>query len=466
MEDATRSNEGITRDTDVIMDEAGGPAPGFKTRNPNVINLDSDDGNDSDTTLLGDEYIEQHNVSRQSPATIGTENIPNLSDLQSYSTDGRTYKPGKSVEMSDGTFIRIESILEDRRTGEILLKGLQFQRNKTFDGMLESKRNEVTMILHIDVNNSRDILEQSMKVIKLATVVRLRELILTNQQFPALSYRETDPESRALGKIYVNNYCRLICRWTFINISKNEGVVKRILDIESNAGYSIARRQLRNDFRGSTVKGGDCPERPVAEEAFNLMQRKRCFFIDPLGFHSPSTDVPRHPKRQTYTFGDGFCGGGGASRGAQGAGLYIPWGFDADPHAIATYCLNFPHARCEGIGASDFVTALTEAFKVDILHLSPPCQTFSPAHTRPGPNDERNEATFLATEELIKKTKPRIVTLEETFGLTRTLDNMAWFNAMIQMFTKLGFSVRWKVFNLLEFGLPQPRRRLFLFASW
>lgn len=87
-------------------------------------------------------------------------------------------------------------------------------------------------------------------------------------------------------------------------------------------------------------------------------------------------------------------------------------------------------------------------------------------HTRPGQNDELNQATFSAVTELINKVKPRIVTLEETFGLTRQVDTLPWFTAMIQMFTKLGFSVRWKVFNLCDFGLPQPRKRLIIFASW
>ena len=86
--------------------------------------------------------------------------------------------------------------------------------------------------------------------------------------------------------------------------------------------------------------------------------------------------------------------------------------------------------------------------KTDVLHISPPCPPFSPLHTRPFPNDEQNQAAFLATEELIKKTKPRIVTLEQTFSLIRTRENRTWFSAMIQVFTKLGFSVRWRVFNL------------------
>lgn len=323
------------------------------------------------------------------------------------------------------------------------------------------------MIMKIDKDDPRDILEQSAEIFGLAAVVKIRELVKTNQSFPTLSFRETDPQSLRLGKDYVNDHCRLVCRWNYLKISKNEGFLRRVTDTESDQGCSVSQFQLRQAYRGLTIKGGDSAGWLDLEEAFDRSERMQCFFVDPLGFHSDPIDTPRHRRQQRrYTFGDGFCGAGGASRGAYGAGMRVEWGFDHDPQAIATYHANFPHARCEGIAANDFVTAINEEYKIDVLHLSPPCQTFSPAHTRPGPNDERNEASFLATEELIKKTRPRIVTLEETSGLTRTLDNLEWFNAMIQIFTNLGFSVRWKVFNLLEFGLPQPRRRLFLFASW
>lgn len=170
--------------------------------------------------------------------------------------------------------------------------------------------------------------------------------------------------------------------------------------------------------------------------------------------------------KRRYTIGDGFCGAGGVSMGAKGAGLRVDWGFDYDPAAIDSYKRNFYGTRCEATAAHEFVTVLKDNFKVDILHLSPPCQPFSPIHVWQGQNDEMNEATFLAVGDIVQKVKPRIVTLEETFGLTRTADVLPWFRNMIEMFTKVGFSVRWKVFNLADFGLPQPRKRLFIFASW
>ena len=86
-------------------------------------------------------------------------------------------------------------------------------------------------------------------------------------------------------------------------------------------------------------------------------------------------------RRRYYTFGDAFCGADGTSRGAKGAMLKVLWGFDYNPATIESFAKNFTDARCWAIAAHKFITVDFEDFKVDVLHMSPPCQTFSPAHT-------------------------------------------------------------------------------------
>ncbi|KAI9838902.1 MAG: hypothetical protein M1819_004110 [Sarea resinae] len=163
-----------------------------------------------------------------------------------------------------------------------------------------------------------------------------------------------------------------------------------------------------------------------------------------------------------YTFGDSFCGAGGMSRGAKQAGYKIKWGFDHDQAAIHSYSLNFFGTECNSVDAHHFV-ALDDDIKVDVLHLSPPCQIFSPAHTVDGKDDERNGASFFAVPELIKKAKPRITTFENTSGLEQRHE--LWFRALIDCFTSLNFSVRWKIVNCAEYGLAQARKRLIVIAS-
>ena len=172
--------------------------------------------------------------------------------------------------------------------------------------------------------------------------------------------------------------------------------------------------------------------------------------------------TPKANQRR-YTFGDCFCGAGGMSRGAVSAGLRINWAFDFNLPACQTYAMNFFGTPIYNIWANDFSEA-KGYHKVDICHLSPPCQFFSDAHTIQGKDDDMNTASLFAIFNLLEKAKPRIVTLEQTSGLIRR--HPLFFNAVINMFTSRGFSVRWKVMNCADFGLPQRRMRLFIMTSW
>lgn len=192
-------------------------------------------------------------------------------------------------------------------------------------------------------------------------------------------------------------------------------------------------------------------------------------------------------NEQRYSFGDCFCGAGGVSRGAIMANLRVSWAFDFNKHACASYALNNPTTALYPIAAHEFCalaspqcpiltqpatstqppTPIPNAppdFKVDILHLSPPCQYFSNAHTVVGRDDEMNTATLFSVQELVRKARPRVVTLEQTSGLLRRHE--VWFNAVVSMLTSHEFSVRWRLLNCADYGVPQRRVRCFLVASW
>jgi DNA (cytosine-5)-methyltransferase 1 len=86
-------------------------------------------------------------------------------------------------------------------------------------------------------------------------------------------------------------------------------------------------------------------------------------------------------KHDRYTFGDVFCGAGGASQGAKQAGLHVTWGLDNDEEAIRAYQLNHPGTLPFMRNAHNFPPRgfAKEDLRVCILHLSPPCCYFSPA---------------------------------------------------------------------------------------
>ena len=353
----------FTSDMEMDIDEADALPCGFDHRNPIVIGSGDDDGDESDTTLVGDGFFEQRVVTSISEArgnedqvraqnanfrelqtytrhgrTIrvgrmvqdpdgnflrvtcikqyrvsGSIAIEGLRDdnrvLQTHSYSGRTLRPGKTVELNDGTFVRIVSILENRRTGQISLKGFQFQRAIKLAGMLPLKQNEVAMVIIFDQDDPRDILEQSTEFFQLPAVVKIRELVKTNQQYPALNFRETDPESIESGKDYMNDHCRLVCRWTYVKINEKEGFLRKVSDTESDEGCGVPQDQLRHVYRGPTTKGGEYVGRLDTEmELFRKEERMRSFFIDPLGFHSRSNahnqrQQPRYLRRRRHLEG-------------------------------------------------------------------------------------------------------------------------------------------------------------------
>ncbi|KAL8652512.1 MAG: hypothetical protein Q9226_004242 [Calogaya cf. arnoldii] len=306
-----------------------------------------------------------------------------------------------------------------------------------------------------------------MAIVSFSDVLRIREVILTNAAYPSFGCRE-DAVNANKPREVLRDQCRLVCRWKLkISVRPHrrgqpwiEKSILRLTATEADWTFRLDDEHLRRRWRGITVKMGSCATWLQGERDFDLRERNSHQAL-PVSVEAGGL---LYQQTRRYTFGDSFCGAGGCSRGAKSAGLRVVWGFDSDLASIGSYAKNFFGARCEATPADVFTEVLNDNFCVDVLHLSPPCQPYSPAHTRPGRMDEINEATFFAVGEIIKKSKPRVVTLENTFGLAQRWPE--WMDALIRFFTALGFSVRWRVLNLAQYGVPQARKRLVVIASW
>lgn len=175
-------------------------------------------------------------------------------------------------------------------------------------------------------------------------------------------------------------------------------------------------------------------------------------------------------KQQAYTFGDAFCGAGGMSRAAVDAGLQLKWAFDNDSKAIEAYRKNFNKPGLQTYCECDTVFLdrpdLEGELMVDFLHLSPPCPPWSAAQATKGrgPTDEEVKKTLLSTKRILEKVRPRIVTIETVPGLLE-FRHAETIGTVVDSFTSLGYSIRWKIINFEDLGLPQFRHRLFLIAS-
>ncbi|KAF7907450.1 uncharacterized protein EAF01_005036 [Botrytis porri] len=441
--------------------------PAFQTpAGVEVIDLDEyEKENELEEDIFG---IEQHaepqnNFQRAFLADRNPEIVPPSVEIPSAAWKSSLLRPEKTVELKNGTFLKIKTIVKNLASDEISIRGWKLVRTRDpmLGGIVGKKRNELAFIHEVDRDDKRDVWEQSVHTIRVDEVLKIRRLICMNRLLPECRYDKDDIpveiQSKEESEIlkYIEEEMVLVARIVFVarypnaearvrkgvlvDRPRESGILRSLQKKECTEGYFIDLDEKKRGWRGETILGG----------SGNLDNGGN-------GFSFTSQ----------YTYGDGYCGAGGMTRGAASAGLKIKWGFDFNPHAGETWQKNFPSAKFHLLPVNEFA-ALPDPHKklwVDILHLSPPCQVFSPIHTCPGRNDEMNYAALFGVMAAIEKARPRIVTLEQTFGILHPKHKDA-FNGLIACFTNLGFDVSWKVVRLQGYGTPSRRSRLIILAS-
>ncbi|KAI0836524.1 S-adenosyl-L-methionine-dependent methyltransferase [Hypoxylon sp. FL0890] len=392
--------------------------------------------------------------------------------LDSYTHNGMELKSGVTVELQaisrlrHASFLLIQLII-NTETG-IILRGLPLTRTRNLRGQLPRLRNEVALVLEVDSDDLRPEDEQAAIEVPVDTVLRTRMCHITNKVFP---------EHRFPDGIYdsikdIEEKAVLICRWKIKyiwgdavkrvnNKPPSELVVARIYDEDvPKERFRASDSCLMNTWRGGKVRGGSfVPDEPDSKRLMVNLEA-------PEAQTSMSQDVwiPKKPGQQ-FTFADIFCGAGGASCGAKHAGFHVELSVDNAPGACNTYRIHFPETDLRQQDMYDFIMEMRPSrLHIDVLHLSPPCQYWSPAHTTAGVNDEANIAILFACHELVKKLRPRIFTLEQTFGILHPRFEY-YFNALVHGFTQYDYSVRWKMINLLTWGASSQRQRLVMIGS-
>ena len=153
---------------------------------------------------------------------------------------------------------------------------------------------------------------------------------------------------------------------------------------------------------------------------------------------------------------DLFAGIGGIRLGFEAYGCKNVFSSEWDKDAQAMYEANFnekPHGDIN----------LIEPYNIpdhDILLAGFPCQPFSIAGKGLGFADTRG-TLFFNIEEILAAKKPRAFLLENVKRLT-THDNGQTFAIILEKLKALGYTVYTKVFNSLDFGVPQKRERIYL----
>lgn len=384
-------------------------------------------------------------------------------ELNEYTRcDGLTLRKGMFVELVqpigrfDAYFFKITAIVETE--SGVLLRGYHYTRTRNLSGLLRRLANELVLVANVLRTDKRDWNRQSMIDIAPDAVLCTRALITTNEKYPELN--DAGAYWNTKGRDWCETRLDLVCRWQYILVGKSaknmgqthsEWLLRRITQDDADKCYAIDDSANLCAWRGGfgKVPGGDRnPDGRLYTPVIDL---------------DLDDDSDAGLNTRSYSGGDAFCGAGGASRGMQQAGIKLVFSIDNWDVSNKTYAQNFPSVRRHEKDVFDFYidNTIGADHRVDILHLSPPCQVFSPAHTRAGKNDEMNEAALFACGHVVDKVKPRIFTIEQTFGLLRERF-MPQFNTLIGAFTANDYSVRWKVVHLRNWGLCQNRRRLII----
>lgn len=155
-------------------------------------------------------------------------------------------------------------------------------------------------------------------------------------------------------------------------------------------------------------------------------------------------------------FIDLFAGIGGIRLPFDELGYENVFSSEFNEAACKTYEANFGHRP-----SGDITKIKSEDIPPhDLLLAGFPCQAFSIMGLKKGFEDTRG-TLFFEVERIVRHHKPKVILLENVKQLV-THDKGKTFNVIINRLANLGYYLKWKVLNALDFGLPQKRERIII----
>jgi len=155
-------------------------------------------------------------------------------------------------------------------------------------------------------------------------------------------------------------------------------------------------------------------------------------------------------------FIDLFAGIGGIRIPFDELGYKCVFSSEWDKAACATYKANFNETPC-----GDITKIPANEIPIhDLLLAGFPCQAFSIMGKMKGFDDIRG-TMFFEVARILEYHHPKAILLENVKQLT-THDKGRTFKTILSVLAELGYKVKWKVLNALDFGLPQKRERVII----
>ncbi|KAF2427725.1 S-adenosyl-L-methionine-dependent methyltransferase [Tothia fuscella] len=444
-------------ESDVIEEDGQDEAPeptGTKSR-PIFINVTEDPA----TPLRRGRLI------RNQPITSPLE------ALEEFKLYGLKLERGTCVEFqAEDTrdFLLINTIYRNTETSQISFRGLHLRRQKYTEGLLPKQLNELVLCLDLDEDDIRPSFTQAQIDVPLENIVTVRTLKLTEEIFPLHSFRvgihlTKDQPDYSTSRKTISNHGKLVCRYVYTRVfpsSDTRSSGKRAIESELR---SVRGGEFDDIVKSQPIKGKHRSSPQLSQS--QRMKGKHKSFLQDSHQTSRERTLPRLlRKAPPVTYASGCAGAGGDCTGAALSGARVKYAWDKDEAALTSLGSNHPNTRLYQVEAKDFPgNQDAKIAHTDILHLSWPCQVFSPAHTVEGPQDDENSAAIFGTYEKIRTSEAIVHMQENTAGLFRR--HPGYFGVAIQEIVRAGHNVRWKVVQFADFGISSSRERLIIFSA-
>lgn len=156
------------------------------------------------------------------------------------------------------------------------------------------------------------------------------------------------------------------------------------------------------------------------------------------------------PREFDFEAIDLFAGCGGLSLGFEACGIRTA-GYEMEPDYVATYRANLAgDCQCVKLDVNQVYPS------VSVVIGGPPCQPFSVGGKQLGLKDSRDG--FPVFVDAVEKTNPDIWVFENVRGLLYR--NKPYFDEVVTRLKSMNYIVEYRLFNVVNYGVPQNRERL------
>lgn len=246
----------------------------------------------------------------------------NLIAMSEYEHQGQRLKAGKTVQLTNGDFLFIQTVGFHETREEVIIRGLPLQKASKA-AYVSTHKGELVFIYNVCLDDPRSLVEQNLTDHSLSDIITIRILRRTNAVYPEF-----------------NEPSRYTARWKLTNTFRNQTqrklhqdagsttnfVTKKLEMLDRNEctkGYIVNESMKRFFFRDVTYLGGasiDHDIQHIADDdqihtcavclreytdnaAFSLHQKAERKGPPPLLKRTVKRSTSRH---QIYTFGD-YC---------------------------------------------------------------------------------------------------------------------------------------------------------------